>query len=85
MINQRIEMRLPDDTLLIAEATENSDYPSINIYHQDASGDADEVVFAEYNPEKETGRKLRNGRLGQTCIQARRRRVYQGCKSKMRI
>ena len=58
MLNQKIEMRLPDDTLLIAEATEKSDYPSINIYHQDASGDADEVVFAEYNPEKETGRKL---------------------------
>lgn len=58
MLNQRIEMRLPDDTLLIAEATEKSDYPSINIYHQDASGDADEVAFAEYNPEKETGRKL---------------------------
>ena len=58
MINQRIEMRLPDDTLLIAEATENTDYPSINVYHQDASGDADEVVFAEYNPEKKIGRKL---------------------------
>lgn len=58
MINQRIEMRLPDDTLLIAEANEKSDYPSINIYHQDATGDMDEVVFAEYNPEKRIGRKL---------------------------
>lgn len=58
MINQRIEMRLPDDTMLIAEAAEKSDYPSINIYHQDASGDSDEVVFAEYNPEKKIGRRL---------------------------
>ena len=31
MLNQRIEVRLPDDTLLIAEANEKSDYPSINI------------------------------------------------------
>ena len=58
MINQRIEMMLPDETILIAEATEKSDYPSINIYHKDAAGDVDEVVFAEYNPEKEIGRKL---------------------------
>lgn len=58
MINQRIEMKLPDETILIAEATEKSDYPSINIYHKDAVGDVDEVVFAEYNPEKEIGRKL---------------------------
>ena len=58
MINQRIEMKLPDETMLIAEATEKSDYPSINIYHKDAAGDVDEVVFAEYNPEKEIGRKL---------------------------
>ena len=46
------------ETILIAEATEKSDYPSINIYHKDAVGEVDEVVFAEYNPEKETGRKL---------------------------
>lgn len=58
MLNQRIEMRLPDDTMLIAETTEKSNYPSINIYHQDASGDADEVVFAEYNPDKKLGCKL---------------------------
>lgn len=58
MINQRIEMKLPDETFLIAEATEKSDYPSINVYHRDATGDVDEVVFAEYNPEKEIGRKL---------------------------
>lgn len=58
MINQRIEMKLPDETILIVEATEKSDYPSINIYHRDVTGDIDEVVFAEYNPEKEIGRKL---------------------------
>lgn len=61
MITQRIEMKLPDETLLIAEATENSDYPSINIYHEDAEGESDEVVFAEYNPEKPIGRKLMAG------------------------
>ena len=58
MINQRIEMKLPDETILIAETTEKSDYPSINIYHKDAVGEVDGVVFAEYNPEKETGCKL---------------------------
>ena len=58
MINQRIEMKLPDETILIAEATEKSDYPSINIYHKDAVGEVDEVVFAEYNPEKKPAASL---------------------------
>ncbi|MBR0277918.1 MAG: hypothetical protein IJQ50_05620, partial [Clostridia bacterium] len=61
MINQRIEMKLPDETLLIAEATEDSDYPCISIYHKDTECSPDEVVFAEYNPEKPIGRKLMAG------------------------
>ena len=33
MINQRIEMKLLDETLLIAETTENSDYPIFKVLH----------------------------------------------------
>lgn len=58
MLKQRIEMKLPDDTTLIAESNQQSDYPSINIYHKDTDGEVDEVAFAEYNTEKEIGRRL---------------------------
>lgn len=61
MLNQRLEMKLPDDTVLIAETTENSEYPGVSIYHKDTDGKIDEVAFAEYNPENQICRKLMAG------------------------
>ena len=58
MLNQRIEMKLADDTTLIAETEEKSDYPSMNIYYKNAEGEIDEMLFAEYNPDKPIGRRV---------------------------
>lgn len=58
---QRMEVLLPDDTTIIAESDQQSGYPGINIYHEDVTGDRDEVAFVEYNPENDIGRKLMVG------------------------
>ena len=58
MLNQRIEMKLADDTTLIAETEEKSDYPSMNIYYKDAEGEIDEMLFAEYNRKKGHGCRI---------------------------
>lgn len=51
MIKKKFEITLPDETQLIAEAAEESDYPCINIYQRDTEGEIDTVAFAEYNPD----------------------------------
>lgn len=61
MIKKKIEITLPDETQLIAEAAEESDYPCINIYQRDTEGEIDTVAFAEYNPDSKFGRKLMVG------------------------
>lgn len=58
MINERIVLKLPDGTKLVAESQKNIDYPAININHIDAENKLDTVTFAEYNPLKPFGQKL---------------------------
>lgn len=58
MLKQKIEMKLPDDTMLIAESDEYSDYPGISINYKDAQGAVERVAFVEYNSAREIGRKL---------------------------
>ena len=58
MINEKIELRMPNGTKLIAETEKNIDYPAINITHIDENGNYDTVAFAEYNPSKPFGQRL---------------------------
>ena len=58
MINEKIELKMPDGTKLIAETEKNIDYPAINIAHIDGEGNYDTVAFAEYNPLKPFGQRL---------------------------
>ncbi len=58
MIDEKIELRLPDGTRLIAETQRDIDYPAININYIDAENNFDTVAFAEYNPEKPFGQKV---------------------------
>lgn len=61
MVQKKFEITLPDETQLIAEAAEGSNCPCINIYRRDNEGETDAVAFAEYNPDREYGRKLMVG------------------------
>lgn len=61
MIKKKFKITFPDETQLIAEATEDPNYPCINIYQRDTEGEVDAVAFAEYNPDSEFGRKLMVG------------------------
>lgn len=61
MVQKKFEITLPDETQLIAEAAEGSNCPCINIYRKDNEGETDAVAFAEYNPDREYGRKLMVG------------------------
>ena len=61
MVQKKFEIKLPDETQLIAEAAEGSNCPCINIYRKDNEGETDAVAFAEYNPDREYGRKLMVG------------------------
>ena len=58
MKKKKIKITFPDETQLIAEATEDPNYPCINIYQRDNEGEIDAIAFAEYNPDSEFGRKL---------------------------
>ena len=62
MRDERIQVILPDNTKLIAEAETNTNYPSINITYEDADGNVDEVAFAEYNQGKRFGKKVQVGK-----------------------
>ena len=61
MKKKKIKITFPDETQLIAEATEDPNYPCINIYQRDNEGEIDAIAFAEYNPDSEFGRKLMVG------------------------
>lgn len=61
MINEKLEVKLPDGTMLMAQTERNGENPGIIIYHINAQKEWDEVVFAEYNPDKPFGQKLENG------------------------
>lgn len=61
MINEELEVKLPDGTKLLAKTERNGENPGIFLFHVNAQNDLDEVAFAEYNPSKPFGQKLENG------------------------
>lgn len=52
------ELTLPDGTVLQANVHQDTEYPCIGISKLSQSGEKTALCFAEYNPEKEPGRRL---------------------------
>lgn len=50
-----IELRLPDGSVLHANAVDDENFPAIEINLTSQNGETDKVCFVEYNPERENG------------------------------
>ena len=56
----KIEKKLPDGSILIAQQKNDSNYPGIQIYLKGSGSDdvVETMCFIEYNPEQEKGKEL---------------------------
>lgn len=61
MVNEEMEVLLPDGTKLVAKTERNGERPGIILHHINGANDYEEVAFAEYNPENPFGQKLQIG------------------------
>lgn len=67
MKNEKMSIKLPDGSELIAEKETGTDNPGIKIFCKYGNGSYDEAAFAEYEPTGKIGKHLKVGAFNNYC------------------